>query len=562
MMNKEDDQALSRESTSSADSAAAVAPSRVWRFVAAALILFLPVIGLLIPNPSLPKGGDLFVLVEVPSVADFLQDTAVVNYLVDAGIGGVVVRPSTLGGLINGPDVSMASGGEILRLFRMESIANIWMWEQLKGRPIRGDAVYIFTNQFLFFESILTTLRASFGENAARPYNDGEHDFGGGIPGNFIIEAFVPYEEIRSASFGLERNLRERLASFGLRPVIELSGGESPEADGSAAYLVTTDIAAQAAWRAVPGERVFLLDGVRNPGWRRVTPAQRSATDTAIRSGSAIVTPLADAIRLLGDLKSRGVSLGRATAGESRVDDAYAAAMRLTERLRRLTLLLALVGLSFVFLQGLIPPAFLLRAGFVVFACGGAGLFLAWHPEEAAAFLAVFFGLFAARSWERLTASLRLWLFAAVAIVLVHAGSMVAAGRAFPNPWSLSLVTIALVAWLDLREGRINRLLLPIVALVASGFLPWSLWSMAGVTLLALVLPRFISSTEIRAVLRATLWPAGLVVLAHGSIELQERIGLAVLFVIAVAALTYLDSRPSWHDPSDNSTSSAPIPRL
>lgn len=506
--------------------------------IAAALILLLPVIGILLPNPTLPEGGEALVLVEIPSVADFLQDTAVVRYLVEAGVGGVVVRPSTLGGILAGPDVSMAAGGEILRHFRMEGIANIWIGEQLRGRPLRGDAIYIFTNQFILFESILTTLRGAFGERAARPYNDGEHDFGGGVPGNFIIEAFVPQEEIRAAAFGLERNLRERLATYGLRPVIELSGAEPPEADESATYLVTTDIAAQAAWRVLPGERVLLLAGVKNPGWRQVTPARRGATDTAIHFDGAIVTPLADSIRLLSELQARGIALGRSPAGAAGADDEHAAAVRFIARLRRLTLLFALVGIGFVLARGVVRPPFVLCADIAVLVGGLAALFLVWHAETAAAALAVAGGVFAACAWERLGAARRLWLFAAIALILLQAGTLIAVGRELPHPWSLSLVAIALVAGIEFKKGLSNGIFLPIVALLASGFVPWSAWPMAGVMLPALILPDFLRAAELRAALRATFWPAGLLLLSHGALDFGERLGLAILFWGVIAALT------------------------
>lgn len=265
------------------------------------------------PSAMAGPGRRMVVIAETPNLSEFSADSAALRYYAGQGVTGVLVRSSTLGSLAAGRDLAMVSGVEILRLFRMEGIVNIYMWEQIRDRPVRTDATYIFSNDLALHENTLAAVQRELGAEAARPYRDGEHDFGGAIPGNYIIEVLAPIESVRGIGVGVEGSVARRFLDAGIEPVVEVATAADVRAlpEPIPPLLVSGAGAAEALWEERSPQGIFLARGIRNPGWGQARLAERAIGETFTTNGGAIIASLSEVGPVIDRIKSLGYTVGR-----------------------------------------------------------------------------------------------------------------------------------------------------------------------------------------------------------------------------------------------------------
>ncbi|RMH56646.1 MAG: hypothetical protein D6679_08870 [Candidatus Hydrogenedentota bacterium] len=145
------------------------------------------------PSARHPKAVAL--ALRLPSATAILEDTGSLSMIEKIPVSAVLIAASSNKG--TGRDYAVASGAEILRLFRMEGIVNVYMWEQIRDKPIRPEAAYFFTGNPLLFKTFRKDLSESLGSSAVRPYSDGNWNFGGDLPGNYILEIDAPVSAVR-----------------------------------------------------------------------------------------------------------------------------------------------------------------------------------------------------------------------------------------------------------------------------------------------------------------------------------------------------------------------------
>lgn len=486
------------ESETAAESAPqpAIASGRAGPRLAALLAVLLPIAVFLFGRGAAPSPASksMTVLVEAPYLAELVNDSTMIDYLMRAGVRGVVLKPATVGSIMEGRDVAMASGAEILRLFRMEGIVNIWMWEQIKDQPIRPEATYIFTNQLNTFETLLATLQQNLGAMSVRSYRDATRDFGGDVPGNYIIEALAPIDELRSIAIGLDRTYRERLAATGIVPVIEIASADDVKALPVAcpAILATSSGAADAAYARLRPSEVYLGRGVTNPGWpeARLAVREDDADSFSAPQNKAIIARTSDVLGVINNARATGFVLAGATPRrtEPGSDD-----VETRDRMRPLLLaLLAAYGAWFL-LWGACESRFDRRSAIILAAYGVVAAIVAAlrggpaFQEYFAMIVPALFAAGAARRAREISAEETAWLSAIAVAAALLSAALMAAGRPAPSTGIVVLIAAAVACLLDASSSA-NPILVAVVALAAADLLPRSAL-MAGVLLPVAALP-------------------------------------------------------------------------
>jgi hypothetical protein len=526
--------ALGRRHTPTSLSAAAPLPI-LTRRLAGLMIIAVPLLILHQLSGSIPVAETrrAQLLVDVPSVATLVEDTPAMEFLVRSGVSGILVQPSTLGGLLSGRDVTLATGAEILRLFRMESILNIWMWEQIKDKPVRLDATYVFTNQLILFERIFETLREQLGEDRVRTYRDESHDFGGQIPSNYIIEVMAPPEELLTVTIGLDRAWRDSLmpvvAAGRAEDIVDLPR-EVP------AILVTENEAAGAAFARLRPTRVYLAPGVTNPGWNQARTALRFQADSGAIDADVVVCSLPDVTRAAAALKQKGYAIGVASLSARNGEEQLRAEARrlwwwgLFADLALACGAAALAGIAFSGLPRGVWAA-ILAASAVAALAPLLPFFGDRIPAGLAAILiAAFAPVVAVRRFE--SRELFVWKTIAVFCLLLLA----ARARAFPIPvLPLTVSCAALAAYTAHGAGRrrVDRFLLAASLVAAGGLLPTHSWALLAAAGGAGLL--FVAGYDRRAAVAAALaaWPAALAASLEPARPLTIRIFLLLTVVVS-----------------------------
>lgn len=532
--------------------------------IAAILILLGTAIILHGATPA-ASSREILVIAETPTLTEFAADSAALRYYAGQGVSGVLVHASTLESLTNGRDVALAGGNEVLRLFRMEGMVNIWMWEQIRDRAVRADASYVMTNQLVLFESILAALTHELGEGVVRPYRDGEHDFGGDIPGNYIIEVLAPVDVVRGVAVGVSKTVREQLRSGGLDAIVEVATAADVSAlpEPVPTVFVTSSAAADALYAQRRPNRIFLTRGVSNPGWGQALLAERPGNETFAVSGDAVIVAPTDAGREIALLKQQGFTV-KTQSVTTPHEEANSGSSALTFWGHSL-LALALMTFVFQILVGLfsarvspltqtgMPTTFLTAT-----ASGGSAaiVLIAWatapsfFPEIAGGFLAILTVLHRLRFKEsgesrqrRLITALA--ITAAVAATLL-AGQLVAVNRPVPAPWTIALLTIAAAATSASRSSDKRTeigWLVAAMAVAASAVIPDSPALLAGLMAATLIASPLITKSEALEAVRLLAWPAALAVLLNPGVTFPWRGALAALAVATLAGSLYLPAR-------------------
>ncbi len=495
----------------------------------------------------MPSRKSVTALVDAPFLAELVNDSSMLDYLMRAGAHGVVLKPATVGSIMEGRDIAMASGSEILRLFRMEGIVNIWMWEQIKDQPIRPEATYIFSNKLNTFESMLSTLQQNLGSDKVRSYRDESHDFGGDIPGNFIIEALAPIDEIRSITIGLDRTYRERLAATGLVPILEIATADDVKtlpASGMA-IMVTANGAAAAAYSHMKPTEVYISRGVTNPGWASAKVVVSASDADSFSAGAAVIAKPSDIFRVVTDYKAAGFTIVAPATAHAQED------AKQDEVERRLLTsvakgLLAAYGAWFLF-WGICDGA-PDRRTFLTIGCylGALSLIAVFRADSFQEYLALIIpAIFAAavtRRMRDMSAETAAWQASLGVAAALLAGALIAPGRPTPMPWTSALLAAALASLAEAAASA-NPFILAGIALAATNLLPRSLL-FAGILLPLAALPAAASLNDRqRSAVILFAGAAALTALAGNTGMLSARLLHALFLFIALFLMTRLSRR-------------------
>lgn len=176
----------------------------------------------MLPVPSISE-GETALIADLRGSEELVHDSSALRALREAGVSGVMLAPPSLSALKSRGDIALATGEEILRLFRMESILNIWMWEALRDKGIDPESVYVFADRLEVFESIYEAALKKWGEQSVRPYRDRSHDFSGDIPGNYILVVEKSLEEVLRLEPLVSDGYLEAIPTYGFSPVYYLN---------------------------------------------------------------------------------------------------------------------------------------------------------------------------------------------------------------------------------------------------------------------------------------------------------------------------------------------------
>lgn len=529
------------------------------------LLLVLAGVFLYFLSPAKPaeKGGkEIQLLVEVPALADFLDDTATVQYHLRSGAGGVVLQPSTIGGFLNSNDLAIASGQEILRLFRMESILNIWMWEQLKGRPIRSDATYIFTSKPDLFENVLQALKASLGEDKVRPYRDAQHDFGGDVQSNYIIEVLAPEEEIRSLAVGLDRTYRQRLAASGLETVIRArSLSDLVSVRSGVSVLIEDTETARLLYARDPGtgrapDAIYLASGVSNPGWPQAVLAARYSQWPASGRVGALIVSSSDLVAAAQKVQQAGYTVRRLTGAPIPAGPARDPLQPTVRALSWVTAWVGVVWMLFCWVpwdsREILARLHLKMSGFhALLSFLGLGLVIVWSMKETSIsgiVVALFVILFPhvyllGRVKESIEAEG--FLFALSGALTLLVGELGGVGRPGPSPEVVALASFAVYLVNYTFAAEFLAYTVAAVALMAAGCWPQSALGLA-LMLMGVGPAEAVRERALRRALIIGLMPAGLALLARTTEPLAFRAAwlMAATLTVWIVDLAIRRRRP------------------
>ncbi len=481
------------------------------------------------PAVTATPGRHVIVLAETPNLTELSADSAALRYYAGQGVSGILVRASTLGSLSSGGNVALATGAEILRLFRMEGIVNIFMWEQIRERPLRVDATYVFTNDLALHENILAALQRDLGEEAARPYRDGEHEFGGEIPGNYIIEIIAPIEVVRGIGVGVEGMVRQRLTQAGIEPVVEVVTAADVKAlpEPLPVLLVTGNAAAEALWSERRPGRILLTRGVRNPGWEQAVLAERPAGETFAVQGGAVIVGLSEIGPVLARLRELNFNVGAAAA------DPGAGREQPWRRWTATACLALALAWTITWLAG---AAWSLPARILAWtlSIAAAAISPSFFPEGAGILLAALTGLVVLRRGnEKSREELGFQTALGIAAILL-AGQLVPIGRPAPDPWTVALLALAAAAAWNIHAAESSAFLIAGIALAASRLLPTAPPAIALLLAASLAAPAVLRRVEIREAVQLLAWPSALAILLNPDVSGPARGGLAVLALVAI----------------------------
>lgn len=239
----------------------------------------------------------------------------------------VCAYPLTIEGLHRAGRATAIAGAEVLGHFRVEGIANAFLWEHVRTLGLRPDRTYVSSSDLRLHETIDAALRRRFGADAVRPLRRG-------VPGNYVLEVDRSRDETARTTLTLvpteAGDLEQGLLSTvlvvstveeaGLLPDLSSPGGLGAVEfrEGAVVSLFDPRIRRYLSALGVP---IVLPDGVSAPPGVRAVPAARippgaTAADAVdrVRATRARVVFLRGEAAAVGDaalaLEEAGYRLG------------------------------------------------------------------------------------------------------------------------------------------------------------------------------------------------------------------------------------------------------------
>lgn len=133
-------------------------------------------------------------------------------------VQGVVFTEETLQDLQKSGRAFVASGEELLRMFKLQSVASYYVFEQVRDKNLKPDGSYIFFSESALFERVFEELKRRLPLGSVAVYERGIFRGDASFPDNFILECSVPAERLETLPLGwpVER-IRETLEALKTR---------------------------------------------------------------------------------------------------------------------------------------------------------------------------------------------------------------------------------------------------------------------------------------------------------------------------------------------------------
>ncbi len=125
-----------------------------------------------------------------------------VQRLISKNVEGVVFREETLRDLESSGRVFVASGEELLRLFKLQSVASYYVFEQIRDKQLNPAGSYIFFSESALFERVQAELKLRLPPGSVAVYERGIFRGDASFPDNFILESPYPPAVLRTVSLG------------------------------------------------------------------------------------------------------------------------------------------------------------------------------------------------------------------------------------------------------------------------------------------------------------------------------------------------------------------------
>lgn len=124
------------------------------------------------------------------------------KWLIQKNVQGVVFFEETLQDLQKAGRAFVASGEELLRLFKLQSVASYYVFEQIRDKNLNPAGSYVFISEAPLFNRVFEILRWRLAPGDVVIFERGIFKGDASFPDNFILESSVSAEKIRTLPLG------------------------------------------------------------------------------------------------------------------------------------------------------------------------------------------------------------------------------------------------------------------------------------------------------------------------------------------------------------------------
>lgn len=137
------------------------------------------------------------------------------KWLMIKNVQGVVFYEETLEDLQKTGRLFVASGEEVLRLFKLQSVVSYYVYEQVRDKNLKPRGSYVFISDASVFDRVWQELKWRLSPDDVSIFERGNFRGDASFPDNFILESSIPPEKLVRIPLGwpVER-IRETLASL------------------------------------------------------------------------------------------------------------------------------------------------------------------------------------------------------------------------------------------------------------------------------------------------------------------------------------------------------------
>ncbi len=177
---------------------------------------------------------------------------------------GVIFREETLEDLEQSGRAFVATGEEVIRLFKLQSVVSYYVYEQVRDKKLNPQGSYIFFSDGPVFERVYAELKFRLPPDSVKIYERGLLRGDASFPDNYILESTLSPSALRSVPLGWPSDhIRETLAA--VRP----SEGDTiwpvlwSDATSTPARRVTLDTSIPEAIELNPAYLRFPFNAIR-----------------------------------------------------------------------------------------------------------------------------------------------------------------------------------------------------------------------------------------------------------------------------------------------------------
>lgn len=138
---------------------------------------------------------------EILAMPDFARRRAV-ERMKSRNVQGVAFREATLADLESAGRVFVASGADLLRLFKIQSIASYYVFEQVRDKNLKLGGSYIFFSESVLFEYVYSELKSHLAPGEIAVYERGIFRADASFPDNFVLESSLSPDVLRHMPLG------------------------------------------------------------------------------------------------------------------------------------------------------------------------------------------------------------------------------------------------------------------------------------------------------------------------------------------------------------------------